>query len=78
MRIPCVEIGAAVIVMISQDFRLRVFCGDFESELGDARAVDLRRECLEGFQHVADVAVDVQMIGVNCRDDSNFRVQLEE
>ena len=78
MRIPCVEVGVAVIVMISQDFRLRVFRGDVESELGDDRAVYLRRECLEGFQHVADVVVDVKRVGVNCRDDSDFRVQLEE
>ena len=73
-----VEIGGGVVVVISQDPGLRVLRRQVQPFLGDERAADLGGECLEGFDHMGLVAVDVQMVRVHGRDDGDFREELEE
>ena len=73
-----VEVCALVIEVIGQNAGGRIVRAHRQAVLQDKGFLDLRCELAEGFLHVGEVAVDVEVVGIHRRDDGDIRVQLEE
>ena len=78
MRVHRMEIGLRIGIMIGQKLRFRVRRRDGDTFLGDDGPAHLRGEDLERLQDMGIIAVDIQMVRVDGRDDGDLREKLVE
>ena len=78
MRVHRMEIGLRIGIMIGQKLRLGVRRRDGDTFLGDDGPAHLRGEDLESLQDMGIIAVDIQMVRVDGRDDGDLREKLVE
>ena len=72
------EIGLRIIQMIGKQLGPGIFGCHSDPVFGYYPPAYLGSKIPECLPHVADVAVNVQMVGIHRSDDGNLRIQLEE